>query len=203
MQYKLILDKQSRKNPSKDKKEYIIDIEELRTKGNIHDTLVITKDEDYVIRRLSLSEYHVLSVLDNPIKEPLPNLNIELFEGDNYIYLSEMSGNRFCAEYLVKNDFTDIYCTKNEMNSAINQTANKIELSVNEKLTSYATNAEVNNSVIELNSIITQTAKSIDSKVSKKVGKNEIISDINQSAEEIQIDAEKISLKRKKNRHDK
>ena len=38
MKYKIVVDKQSRTNPSADKKEYIIDIEELRFKGNIYDS---------------------------------------------------------------------------------------------------------------------------------------------------------------------
>ena len=139
MQYKIIVDKQSRTNPSSEKKEYVIDIEELRVKGDVYDSLVITKDEDYVMRRLSLSEYHVLTELETPKKEPLKDITIELFEGDNYIYLVDMVGNKFYAEYIVKNDFTDIYVTTNEMNSAINQTAQSIELSVNQKLTGYST----------------------------------------------------------------
>lgn len=140
MQYKIIVDKQPSTNPSNEKKEYVIDIEELRVKGDVYDSLNIEKERTYVTRRLSLSEYGVLSVLDNPIIQELIDLNIELFEGDNYIYLMDMQGNKFYAEYLIKNDFNDIYATKNEMNSAIKQSAQSIELSVNQKLTSYATN---------------------------------------------------------------
>lgn len=142
------------------------------------------------MRRLSLSEYHVLSILSEPIKEPLQNINIELFEGDNYIYLVDMVGNKFYAEYLIKNDFTDMYVTKNEMNSAINQTAGQIELSVNQKLQGYASNEDIT----ELNSKITQTATEINTEVAKKVGNNEIISKINQSAEAVNISASKINI---------
>ena len=247
MKYKIIVDKQSSANPSSEKREYDIDIEELRVKGNIYDSLVITKDEDYVMRRLSLSEYQVLSVLDEPIKQPLENINIELFEGDNYIYLMDMEGNKFYAEYIVKNDFTDIYVTTNQMNSAITQSAEKIELTVNQTLTGYSTTEEMNSAITqsagkiesnvnqtlkdysttqEMNSAITQkaneitstvsstyatkdelntakteikqTTDSITSTVSKKVGNDEIISKINQSAEKIQINADKISLARKR-----
>ena len=222
MQYKIIVDKQPSSNPSSEKKEYIIDIEELRVRGDVYDSIVITKDEDYVMRRLSLSEYGVLSVLEEEIKEPLLDINIELFEGDNYIYLSDIQGNKFYAEYLIKNDFNDIYATKNEMNSAITQTAQSIELSVNQKLTGYSTTQEMNSAiqqtaqsitssvnqtltnyatnddledeVTQLNSTITQTASSINSTVSQKVGKNEVISSINQSAEAVQINANKINL---------
>ena len=222
MQYKIIVDKQPMTSPTEDKKEYIIDIEELRVKGDVYDSLNIEMDRTYVTRRLSLSEYGVLSVLDEPVIEELPDLDIELFEGDNYIYLMDMQGNSFYAEYIIKNDFTDTYATKNEMNSAITQTAQSIELSVNQKLegysttqemnsaiqqtaqsitssvnqtlTNYATNDELEDEVTQLNSTITQTATEINSTVSQKVGKNEVISSINQSAEAVQINANKISL---------
>ena len=203
MQYKIIVDKQSSSNPSSEKKEYVIDIEELRIKGNIYDSLNIEMDRTYVTRRLSLSKFGVLSVLDEPQIEELPEVNIELFEGDNYIYLMDMQGNSFYAEYLIKNDFNDIYATKNEMNSSITQTAQSIELSVNQKLTSYATTDDLENQVTELNSTITQTASEINSEVSKKVGEDEIISKINQSAEKIQINANKVSLERKRNKFNK
>lgn len=225
MQYKIIVDKQPSSNPSDEKKEYIIDIEELRVKGNVYDSLNIEMDRTYVTRRLSLSEYGVLSVLDEPVIQELTDLDIKLFEGDNYIYLMDMQGNKFYAEYIVKNDFTDLYVTTNQMNSSIEQTAQSIELSVNQKLegysttqemnsaieqtaqsitssvnqtlTNYATNNDLEDEVTELNSTITQTASEINLEVSKKVGDDEIISCINQSAETIQIDANKISLEGK------
>lgn len=218
MQYKIIVDKQPSSNPSDERKEYTIDIEELRVKGSVYDSINITPDRTYVTRRLTLSEYGVLSELVPSQEEDLGDLNIELFEGDNYIYLYEMTGNRFCAEYVVKNDFTDDFATKNEMNSAITQTAQNIELSVNQKLTGYSTTEQMNAAIqLSANSItstvsktyatktelttakseIKQTTDSITSTVSQKVGKTEIISSINQSAEQIQINANKINLEGK------
>lgn len=222
MQYKIIVDKQPSSNPSNERKEYTIDIEELRVKGSVYDSINITPDRTYVMRRLALSEYGVLSELVPPVEEDLGDLNIQLFEGDNYIYFYEMQGNRFCAEYVVKNDFTDQFVTKNEMNSSINQTAQNIELSVNQKLEGYSTTQEMNSAisqsaqsitssvnqtltnyattndlegeVTELNSTIEQTAKGINSTVSQKVGKTEIISSINQSAESVKINANKINI---------
>ena len=73
------------------------------------------------------------------------------------------------------------------MNSSITQTAQSIELSVNQKLEGYSTTEE-------MNSTITQTAQEINSEVSKKVGEDEIISKINQSAEKITINADKIDI---------
>ena len=132
MIYKIVVDKQPMTNPSGEKKEYEIDIDELHFKRDVYDSLVITHDEDYVMRRLSLSEYNVLTELDPPIKEPLEDVNIELFEGENYIYLYDMTGNRIVAQYLVKNEFNELYITQSEMNSAIEQKANKIAIAVSE-----------------------------------------------------------------------
>lgn len=222
MQYKIIVDKQPSTNQSEEKKEYVIDIEELRVKGDVYDSLNIEMNRTYVIRRLSLSEYGVLSVLEEPIIQELTDVDIQLFEGDNYIYLMDMQGNNFYAEYLIKNDFNDIYATKNEMNSAITQTAQSIELSVNQKLTgysttqemnsaiqqtaqsitssvnqtltNYATNAELEDEVTELNSTITQTASEINLEVSKKIGEDEVCSVISQSADEISLKGNRVVI---------
>lgn len=186
MQYKIIVDKQPSSNPSSEKKEYVIDIEELRVKGDVYDSLNIELDRTYVTRRLSLSAYGVLTILDEPIIQELTEVNIELFEGDNYIYLMDMQGNKFYAEYLIKNDFNDIYTTKNEMNSAITQTAESIELSVNQKLEGYSTTQE-------MNSAIEQTAQSITSSVSEtyatKETTNQLSTRIKQTAKSIDLTA--------------
>lgn len=192
MKYTIIVDKQPRTNPSTEKKTYEIDIEELRVKGDVYDSLIITKNEDYVMRRLSLSEFHVLNVLDEPIKETIPELNIELFEGDNYIYLLDEIGNKFYAEYLIKNDFNDIYVKYNEMNSAINQSAQQVELSVNQKLTGYSTTEEMNAAILA-------KANEINLKLEKKVDGDTItgaylILKINEGTSEAKLNADKIEL---------
>ena len=53
---------------------------------------------------------------------------------------------------------------------------------------------------VEMSSSISQTATEINLEVSKKVDESEVISKINKSAEEIQIEANKISLARKTNK---
>lgn len=187
MIYKIVVDKQPMTNPSQEKKEYEIDIEELHFKRDVYDSIVITLNEDYVMRRLSLGEYNVLTELDPPVKEPLENINIELFEGDNYIYLYDMAGNKIVAQYLIKNEFNELYITQSEMNSAINQSARGIEIAVNRTLEGYSTTQQ-------MNSAINLKADEISSVVSTKVGEDEIISKINQSAEQIQIQADKIDI---------
>ena len=208
MQYKIIVDKQPMTSPTEDKKEYIVDIEELRVKGDVYDSLNIEMDRTYVTRRLSLSEYGVLSVLDEPIIQELTEVKIELFEGDNYIYLMDMQGNKFYAEYLIKNDFNDIYATKNEMNSAITQTATEIELKVNQTLEGYSTTEEMNTAIQlsaqsinlsvnqklkdyatteEMNAAINLSSSTIMLQVNKKVGEDEFGTQIELNYESVQI----------------
>lgn len=134
MKYKIIVDKQSIVNPSDEKRTYEIDIEELRCKGSVADSIVFTREEAYVMRRLYLSEYHVLSVLPEPVKEPLSNVNIELFEGDNYIYLLDMVGNKFYAEYILNNEFNKTFATKVEMFATIETLADRINLELQKKV---------------------------------------------------------------------
>lgn len=134
MKYKIIVDKQSRVNPSNEKRTYEIDIEEIRRKGNIADSIVFTREEAYVMRRLSLSEYHVLTELPEPIKEPLDKINIELFKGDNYIYVIDMVGNKFYAEYILDNEFNKTFATKVEMFATIETLADMINLELRKKV---------------------------------------------------------------------
>ena len=61
-----------------------------------------------------------------------------------------------------------------------------------------STYTDIFSTKVEMNSEIKQTADSINLEVRKKVDENEVISKINQSSEEIQIEANKISLKRKR-----
>ena len=182
MKYKIIVDKQSRTNPSAERREYEIDIEELRAKGEVYDSLVITQKEDYVMRRLALSEYEVLTVLDNPIKENLPEVNIELFEGENYIYLIDMTGNKFYAEYLIRNEFNDTYVTEKVMSSAIRESANQIELSVSQRFTNIDGEITNINASLELKIDRIQNADH-----TYKSSANSIVSYLNASADVINL----------------
>ena len=66
MQYKIVVDKQPSSKPSNEKREYIIETEELKIKGSVYDSINITPDKTYVTRRLALSEYGVLNELEPP-----------------------------------------------------------------------------------------------------------------------------------------
>lgn len=179
MKYTIVVDKQSRTNPSDERKEITFEIDELRKKGEIHDDLIIENGQAKVIRRIVLSKYNVTSILENEVIEELGEASIPLFEGDNYIYVKDEYNNQMCAEYIVKSDFTDMYVTRLEMKSEIEQTAQGISMSVNKKLEGY-TDTE------EMKALLKVEAEGITSEVSKQYAtKDEMSSSITQTANEI------------------
>ena len=195
MKYTIIVDKQSKANPSADKRTYEVEIEELRTNANISDSLVISGDETYVLRRLKLTEFNVLEELEESIKEPINDIDINLFEGDNYIYLANSEGNTFYAEYLIKNDFNAIYVSKNEMTAAINSNAQNIILNVNQKLEGYSTTEQMNAAIkLKANEINQEVAKKVDG---EDYTAAQILLRINEDTSEAKIKADKISLEGK------
>lgn len=52
MKYIIVVDKQPRTNPSGEKRETTIDIEELRRKGEMHDDFIIDRGIAKVYRRI-------------------------------------------------------------------------------------------------------------------------------------------------------
>ena len=88
--------------------------------------------------------------------EQYENLNIELFDGDNYIYLENFKDNNliFDAIYAIKSDFTDLFATKVELNSSITQTKDEINLEVSKKVDENEVVSSINlsNEEIKINS---------------------------------------------------
>ncbi len=163
-------------------------------------------------------------VLETPTTIEYEYPRILLTDGDYTVTMLGYPTSYLFVRLMTQNIYTTQFATKAEVNSEISQTAESINLSVDKKLTNYSTTAQMNSAInVKANEItsnvsetyatkgelnttkseIKQTTDSISSTVSKKVGNDEIISKINQSAENIQIDANKISLERKTNKFDK
>lgn len=192
MKYTIVVDKQSRTNPSNEKREITFEIDELRKKGDIHDDLIIENGQAKVIRRIALSKYNVTSVLENEVVEELGEAKIPLFEGDNYIYVKDEYNNQMCAEYIVKSDFTDMYVTNIQMSSAIEESSKQINLYVSQKLENYSTTEETK-------AMINMLSNQIALELTKKVNDEEltgasIILRINENKSEAKIDADMITL---------
>lgn len=215
MKYIIVIDKQSRSNPSGEAREYVFECDELLRKGDISDDLIIERGKAKHIKRIELTECGVTHVLSREVVTQLGDYVLKLFEGDNYIYVKDEYNNILKAEYVIKNQFTDLYVTDMEMRSAIEQSADHITLSVNKILTGYSTTKETQSLINQTADAITstvsktystknelqiakseikQTTDNISSVVAKKVGQDEIISKINQSAEKITIKADKIDI---------
>lgn len=156
--------------------------EVLRQRGDTRDEYVLKNGQAQIIRRINKDG----TIKDNETTEDLGEFHILLPKGNNTLEIKDFSASIY-VKWAVQNEYTDIFATKAEMNSNIEQSSQQITLSVDKKLENYSTTTE-------MNSAITQTAESINSEVRKKVGEDEIISKINQSAEAVGINANKIEL---------
>lgn len=66
--------------------------------------------------------------------EELSDIDIQLFEGDNYLYLESFQNNiNLTAKYVIKSEYTDVFSTKAEMHSAINLANQTIDLKLEKK----------------------------------------------------------------------
>lgn len=81
---------------------------------------------------------------------------------------------------------TNIYASKVEMNSAIEQTAEQVDINVNKKLEDYS-------KTTEMNAAIKLVSDNITSEVNKKVGKTEVGTYIQQNAEAVKLAWNQIS----------
>lgn len=163
----------------------------LRANEETQDEYILENNFAKVIRRVN--EDGTTKV--TPKEEVIGKYTIYVAQGDNTITIQNYNAS-IEAVFVQQNAYTDQFATKVEMTSAIQQSAEQVQSKVNKTLKdNYSTTQE-------MESTITQTAEEINTEVKKKVGENEIISKINQSAEQIQIDANKISLKRKRNKFD-
>lgn len=129
-------------------------LDTLRQNGEVYDEFVLENGQAKVIRRINTDG----TVKTEEMTEDLGKLSISLNDGTNIIKILNYSA-EIIAKYATKNNYTDIFATKVEMSSSIEQ-----------------------------------TAEGINQVVRKKVDEDEIISKINQSAEEVEIDANRINI---------
>lgn len=192
----------------------------------VYDELIVdyANQEAYIRKKCeynadgSISRVDIVSIdfhsdyIDIPY-DPYPE--IHLTDGDYEISLLSYSSGYLNVTLMASNIYTTQFATKVEVNTQISQTANEIDLSVEEKLTNYSTTNEMNSAINlkagEITSTVSstyetkdsaqtnytqlqQTDSQISTTVGTKVGKDEVISRINQSSEAITINANKISL---------
>lgn len=121
---------------SQDAKFVKIPLTKLYVKDDVFDELVIEKKDVYLIHRIGVNLDGTTYILSDEIIEDLGTIDIELFEGDNYIYLYSFQNEPVIYEitYTIPSDFTDEFATEVYVDSSISQTANEIMLQVHEKV---------------------------------------------------------------------
>lgn len=101
----------------------------LRQNGDVCDEFILKDGQAKVIRRINKDG----SIKETEEVEDLGELKIDLSSEYNEIYIKNYTA-KIKARYAVKNEFTNTFATKIEMNTAIKQTAEKIETEVSKKV---------------------------------------------------------------------
>ena len=159
----------------------------LRQNGNVCDEYRLEGGKAKVIRRINKDG----TVKSKETTENLGEYFIRLKNGTNKISIKNYTAT-VKAKYAIQNDYTEIFSTKVETKTAIEQTAEDIDISVNKKLESYSTTTE-------MNSAINLKANEINQKVEKKVDEETItgaylVLKINEDKSESKLNADKIDI---------
>lgn len=159
----------------------------LRKNGDICDEYRLEGGKAKVIRRINKDG----TVKSKETTENLGEYFIRLKNGTNKISIKNYTAT-VKAKYAIQNDYTEIFSTKVETKTAIEQTAEDIDISVNKKLESYSTTTE-------MNSAINLKANEINQKVEKKVDEETItgaylVLKINEDKSESKLNADKIDI---------
>lgn len=104
--------------------------------ANVYDEFVVENGQAKIIRRVGVNEDGSFYALTIPTEEDKGELNIPISTGYNKIWLESFFDKtlKYYAKYGTESDLTELFATKIEMNSAITQTANSINLEVSKKV---------------------------------------------------------------------
>ena len=117
----------------------------------------------------------------------IANNNTKKVLKDGYYTKTDVESHITAAKDEINLGVSKTYETKTTVTEKCNAAEKNANKATDEKLTEYSTTEQ-------MNSAIKVKADAIESTVSKKVGSDEVISKINQSAENVSINASKISL---------
>lgn len=120
-------------------------LDTLRQNGEIYDEFVLENGQAKVIRRINTDG----TVKTEEMTEDLGKLSISLNEGTNTIKILNYTA-EITAKYAIKNNYTDIFATKVEMSSSIEQTAEGINQVVYKKVDEDEIISKINQSAEEV-----------------------------------------------------
>lgn len=163
----LIVDSQSRLNPSEDKQVFTINYgKKLRSLGNVRDELDIINNKVTIIRRIGLNDSGQEYVLQTQQTEELGELKLPTLKDNTYIYVREYPNLEYFCRYITDNEYIKKFATQEGLKEA----------------------------TVNLNTKIEQSNKEIILLARQKVGKDEIIASINLTPEKAKILAKLIEL---------
>lgn len=140
----------------------------------VADEFVLENGKAKIIRRVGINSSMKKYELPEEVIEELGELVINLKEGTNKVYLQCFDSAIYTAGYMEKNDYTEQFATKVELNSSITQLSNEINLEVNGK--------------------IDTLDEDINAKLELKVDTKNLVSEINASADVIRLDSNRFSM---------
>ena len=139
---------------------------------NTYDEFVIEKGQAKIIRRVGVNDDGSLYALSNITEEDRGELNIFLTTGYNKIWLESFYdvALQYYAKYVYDNDYTDVFATKLETATLVEQTSTSITQSVNAQFT------DVNGELQEVNASL-----------ELKLNTDDLTTEINAHADEINL----------------
>ena len=134
---------------------------------DVCDEFILQDEKASVIRRVGINSNMKKYQLENEVIEDLGEFAITLKEGNPKIYLQCFDSAIYNASYMIKNEYTDTFATKVDLNSSIEQTSKSITAEVNGK--------------------IDTVDKDLNAKLELKVDTENLVSEINAHADEINL----------------
>ena len=131
----LIVDSQSRLNPSEDKQVFTINYgKKLRNLGDVRDELDIINNKVTITRRIGLNDNGQEYVLQTEQTEELGELKLPTLKDNTYIYVREYPNLEYFCRYITDNEYIKQFATQKELNTKIAQTNQEIELMARRKV---------------------------------------------------------------------
>nr|DAP05703.1 MAG TPA: hypothetical protein [Caudoviricetes sp.] len=122
------------------KKEYSFYISKpLREFDDINDKFVIEVDKNKgicIAKVLRYIDYQngITTIYNEPKEEIVKELQVELFKGNNYIYIKEFKDWEMTVEYIFNNELNKEYAPRVETNSKMKLLSDEINLEVSKKV---------------------------------------------------------------------
>lgn len=121
--------------------------EVLRQHGDTRDEYILKNGQAQIIRRINKDG----TVKDNETTEDLGEFHILLPKGNNTLEIKDFSASIY-VKWAIQNKYIDIFATKVELNTSINQTSTSIMTEVNKKVDEdeFGTKIEQNSEAVKL-----------------------------------------------------